>query len=290
MKFNGTNTIEKIISSRDDLTLNEEGGMAFSLSPEIELYQRIATCLVNEPKFYGSSDELTRIQQLIGYISQNNPEFILKLANYARNELRLRTIPVVMLVEASLNESTKKFVKQYTSQILTRPDQMTEALAYLKSRIGNLGNLSSTGSVPAGLKKGIAKTITNFDHYKLSKYNRDNEFKLKDVLKLCHPKPKDGEQAELFKSILNGTITPANTWEVIISGKGSNKETWTEASKVMPYMALVKNLRNFIEHGVDMKPILDKISDPEMVRKSKMLPFQLISAYNAIKGLPFGTA
>jgi len=36
---------------------NYEGGLAFKLDPITELYTRVATCLVNEPKFYGETGD-----------------------------------------------------------------------------------------------------------------------------------------------------------------------------------------------------------------------------------------
>lgn len=55
--------------------------------------------------------------------------------------------------------------------------------------------------------------------------------------------------------------------------------------KVRNYMAILRNLRNIIEAGVDEKHIvkvLRAIADPDAVRKSKQLPFRFLSAYKEI--------
>lgn len=55
--------------------------------------------------------------------------------------------------------------------------------------------------------------------------------------------------------------------------------------KVRNYMAIIRNIRNIIEAGVDekhMSKVLRAISNPEAVRKSKQLPFRFLSAYNAV--------
>lgn len=56
--------------------------------------------------------------------------------------------------------------------------------------------------------------------------------------------------------------------------------------KVHNYMAILRNLRNIIEAGVDQEH-LDKvcmaIADPEAVKRSRQLPFRFLSAY---KNLP----
>jgi hypothetical protein len=71
------------------------------------------------------------------------------------------------------------------------------------------------------------------------------------------------------------------TWETFISHFGSTKEAWEIVIPNMGYMALLRNLRNFEQKGVEMEGLLAIISDPERVAKSKQLPFRFYSAYNA---------
>ena len=55
--------------------------------------------------------------------------------------------------------------------------------------------------------------------------------------------------------------------------------------KVRNYMAILRNLRNIIEAGVDekhMDKVLRAIADPVAVRKSKQLPFRFLSAYKSV--------
>lgn len=57
--------------------------------------------------------------------------------------------------------------------------------------------------------------------------------------------------------------------------------------KVRNYMAILRNLRNIIEAGVDekhMDKVLRAIADPIAVRKSKQLPFRFLSAYKSVDG------
>jgi 60 kDa SS-A/Ro ribonucleoprotein len=52
-------------------------------------------------------------------------------------------------------------------------------------------------------------------------------------------------------------------------------------------MALLRNLRTFVEKGVDhdvINTVADKISDPEQVARSKQFPFRFYSAMNALDG------
>lgn len=58
--------------------------------------------------------------------------------------------------------------------------------------------------------------------------------------------------------------------------------------KVRNYMAILRNLRNIIEAGIDeehMEKVLSAISNPDAVRKSKQLPFRFLSAYKSVSAI-----
>lgn len=68
------------------------------------------------------------------------------------------------------------------------------------------------------------------------------------------------------------------TWETEISSKGNKPEVWTELimSNKLPYMAMMRNLRNILKSGVSdvvHHKIMDKICDPVSVAHAKMFPF-----------------
>lgn len=83
--------------------------------------------------------------------------------------------------------------------------------------------------------------------------------------------------------------TAGMTWEALsgwLQGP-MDKEAWEAVIPSMGYMALLRNLRNFLQAGVSatvMKGVLTKLADAEQVAKSKQFPFRFLSAYNANKG------
>ena len=294
MKLNKKKTTASILAQHPSKTSNLAGGTAFTTDPLTTLYSYVCTNLVNEPKFYKEindtvkkiSDvpETAHLRNLINQAAEIDPEFILQLATYSRNHMNLRTISLVLLVESSLHPKCKKYVRQYTPSIVSRADELMEATAYLQNRIGHLGNKASKGSMPASLKKGLAESFDNFDEYHFAKYDRKGLVKLKDVVRLVHPKPRNAERALLYKRILTDELKTPNTWEVVISTKGSTPEQWESIAPKMPYMATLRNLRNFLDHNIPSLPsIAKKLSDPEAVLRSKQLPFRYLSAYREIQ-------
>ena len=286
--------IKRNISERNDQTLNYEKGVAFEISPKAKLYSMVASWLVKEPKFYKEKDEFDNIVgenqdevifDLIKEVLRTDPQFVIKLAIYARKKLYLRSAPEVLLCEASLADQgkPKELVRKATPHIVTRADQLANCIAYIQSKIGNIGDQSESGSLPASLKRGLSDAFNNFNEYKLSKYNiQGRTVKLRDVVKIVHPKPKDKAQSALYKKLMQDKLEIAKTWETIISN-GSSKESWTEAAKVMPYMAALRNLRNLLQNDVDVKEIIKKLTDPTEVANSKQFPFRFFSAYKQVQ-------
>lgn len=277
LKANGTNS-----ERHPDSTTNYEGGLAFNLSLEKDLYLRVASCLFGEPKFYtdGNPDELLEILRNTLIV---NPEYVLKLAVHTRNTLNLRTVSAVILAEASLIPESKPYVQKYAPYIIKRVDELTDVVAWVQHMIGNIGNHSKKGSLPAGLKKGLADCFANFNEYQFGKYKATNKsVKLKDVVRLVHPKPADDNRSALYKRILTDTLEIPDTWETYISKNGSTKENWEYIIPKMGYMAILRNLRNFLDYDVNLDPVIKILTNQEAIKKSKQFPFRFFSAYREI--------
>lgn len=304
MKLNEKQTIKTSLEDHKDATTNHESGLAFNLSPKAKLMQMVLTTLLGEPKFYKNVVEgkdvkhEDKILDTIKEVAKEDPEFILKLANYSRNEMFLRTVSIVLLVEAANLPELKckpgetSLVKKYVPLVVKRADEIMEVLAYQFGRFGK--------PIPNALLRGLKNTFGNFDAYQLSKYDRPGKVKLKDSLRIIHPKPLNDEKSELYNKVKNDTLESPETWEVILSnwskkGFKSKSEAWVHIvnnvwlkdGKVFNIMAIVRNLRNLLENINDVEllsKVCNAIKNPEAVRKSKMFPFRFFSAYKEIEG------
>jgi hypothetical protein len=96
-----------------------------------------------------------------------------------------------------------------------------------------------------------------------------------DVVNVVHPK------GEAIDKLVNGQLTVAErTWEGIISAKGASRDNWLEALEVMGHMALLRNIRNLLQHKVEPERFIDKLL--EGAERGKQLPFRYYSAYRAV--------
>ncbi len=264
-KFNFKNT---------DKTVNREGFPAYKMQDKEQLVTAVLTTMFGEPKFYGSTDG--DIFVLATIICGEDPAFVAKLACYARNVANMRSVSHVLacVIAHEAHEYTRAVIRN----IIVRPDDITEIMACYLLMYGK--------PFPNALKREIAVQIQRFDEYALAKYNsRGMSMKLRDVLRITHPTPKDADTEALFRKVLDDTLETPYTWETELSEKGNTKEVWNEliASGKVGYMALLRNLRNILKSGADAAPVLNVLSDPERVRKSRQLPFRFFSAYRMLE-------
>ena len=244
-----------------------EGAVAKRISKIEQLERSVMCCLLWEDTFYESGVSIAeRIQTLI---PQCDPKEVYKIAVRARNNMKLRHIPLLIAREMARGKYGKELVGTLLPEIIQRPDELTEFLAiYWKD-----------GKTPisAQVKKGLAKAFTRFDAYQLAKYDREGAIRLRDVLFLCHAKPESREQESLWKQLIDRTLPIPDTWEVKLSAGGDKKEVFTSliSEKKLGALALLRNLRNMIGAGVDEYLIKDAI---HAMKSDRVLPYRFIAA------------
>ena len=270
-------------------TTNRCGNPAYIMSVKEKLVTQVLTTFVGEAKYYGDTDnEMIDSAKKIAAIK---PDFLAKIACYARNVANLRSVSHLLASIIARENDTKKYTRQVLRNIIVRPDDILEIMACYYNLYSDQKITKPNGkeyqkvkwSNP--LKREIANVIQNFNEYSIAKYNGGSKsIKFKDVLRIVHPTPKDEETSNLFKKILEDTLQTPYTWETELSAKGNTKEVWTDLinSKKLGYMALLRNLKNIIKSGADYTSVLEIISDPEQVKKSKQLPFRFYAAYKTL--------
>jgi hypothetical protein len=291
MKFNTKKTTTSVLESRGDVTTNFEGGIAFNVSKKLELYLRVASAMVGEPKFYTSATQSDKeLKDLIREVTELDPKFVFNLAAYVRHNLYLRTVPIMLLVEAANLPSGKghnDFSKIVTSTI-QRPDEITEMLAYQFQL--NSHNEKARAHVPMVLKKGLSRAFYNFDEYQFGKYLGDgSSVSLKDAMCVVHPKPLNKDMADVFERIINKKVVNSS-WNANIMREGSTKENWEKEIPDMGYMALLRNLNNFLKFGIEPELYMSRIVDERAIRSSKQFPYRFYTAHSIVKTRKYDVA
>jgi hypothetical protein len=267
-------------------TRNLAGGEAYTQSVELEIVSILLTSFV-EDKFYSkASDQTKRLKELLKY----NPLFAAKAAIYARNEFGMRSISHVAASELARHATGKRWAQNFYREVIRRPDDMTEILAYHLAKNGKLSN---------AMKKGFSEAFAKFDAYQLAKWRSEGKsVSLLDVARLVHPVPTD-RNAEALAGLAAGTLKNTRTWEAKLSDAGKTEgskseakaKAWSEVIETLGYMALLKNLRNIEQ---DAPELIDRASqllvNPVAIRKSLVLPFRFYDAVSAVSSRQFKIA
>jgi hypothetical protein len=248
-----------------------EGANAPRITAEQQLRRTVSACLLWEDGFYESGASIAdRIKELV---PKCRPSFVAACAFEARTKMKLRHVPLLLVREMARHTEHRRMVGKLLPSVIQRADELAEFLSiYWKEKRQPLSKQ---------VKIGLASAFTQFNEYALAKYNRDGAVKLRDVLFLCHAKPKDEEQAALWKRLVDGKLETPETWEVALSGGADKAETFVHLmlEKKLGALAFLRNLRNMHEAGVDAGLIQAYAQEVDI---SRVLPFRFIAAARAV--------
>ena len=244
-----------------------EGAPAVPISAEEQLRRAVLACMLWEDQFYEDGETIAnRISALVPRVAA---ETVAALAIEARERMKLRHAPLLLVREMARYASHRGVVAETLARVIQRADELAEFLAiYWKD---------GRQPLSAQVKKGLAEAFTRFDAYALAKYDRDDAVKLRDVLFLTHAKPHTAEQALTWRQLIDGTLPSPETWEVRLSRGEQKREVWESMLREnrLGALALLRNLRNM--QAVNVEPELVRHA-LEMIRVERVLPFRFLAA------------
>jgi len=243
-----------------------EGAVAQKVDAKSELRRTVLTCLLWEATFYEKGNDIAK--RIAALAAENKPEVLAALAREARTKMQLRHAPLFLARELARRKGAGPLVAETLESVIQRADELGEFVAlYWKEKKQPLS---------AGVKRGLARAFTKFDAYQLAKYDRESAVKLRDVLFLCHAKPKDEAQAALWKKLVENTLESPDTWEVALSAGKDKRENFERLLREgkLGDMAVLRNLRLMLASGVDPKLIRERL-DKGVARA---LPFRFVTA------------
>lgn len=243
-----------------------------TLSSEQKLRRAVLSCMLWEDEFYEDGETIAaRITELASMVE---PEVVAKLAIEARSEMKLRHAPLLLVtVLAKTGAKREKLVANTITEVIQRADELVELVA-VYWRDGKR-------PLSAQMKKGLARAFGKFDAYQLAKYDRPGPVRLRDVLFLVHAKPQAAAQAETWKKLVAKELDSPDTWEVALSGGADKRATFERLlkEKKLGYLAVLRNLRNMAQAGVDEALVKRAIAD--RMGAKRVLPFRFVAAARA---------
>lgn len=244
-----------------------EGAPARHISPEMQLRRSVLACMLWEDQFYEDGVAIAgRIRELV---AQVEAEKVAALAVEAREKMKLRHAPLLLVREMARLKTHRHLVAETLSRVIQRADELAEFVALYWG--------DGKQPLSAQVKKGLASAFTKFDEYALAKYNRAAPVKLRDVLFLSHARPVDQAQADLWKRLVDGQLATPDTWEVALSAGADKREVWERLLREnkLGALALLRNLRNMAEAKADEAVVREALG---RMKTERVLPFRFISA------------
>lgn len=285
MQFNQTN---QTVAERTR-TENHEGGEAYDpATPELGLTKRVLTNLFEDTYYESDHLELAAVHREFSTCAESNPEFVLQLAAYARQEENLRQVPQALLVLAAEHEATQSFVREYAPDIMHRADEPLDVLALYTS-------IHST-TLPNCLVKGIEDALHNYSEHQYAKWDRPaRDWQYRDLLNIVHPNPRDEKRDRIFEKIAHGELDDyeveplrqTNTWESELSKDDdrSKAEKYRASLDSMGLFPRIRQARDMLASGVTADEIFGPVTD-EWIKNSRLYPFRFYQAYTALRDEP----
>jgi 60 kDa SS-A/Ro ribonucleoprotein len=263
-------TLNKIVRA-----FTHEGARARRFTPEMELKRALMNCLLWENQFY--EDGVAIAERIKALVPKVDPARVAALAIEAREVMKLRHAPLLVVREMARHEKHRVLVADTLAQVIQRPDEMTELLAIYWADALGPQQQRKRQPVSAQVKKGLARALVKFDAYQLAKYDRDGAVRIRDVLFLVHAKPRDADQEKVWKQLVDGELASPDTWEVSLSSGKDKRESFERliAEKRLGGLALLRNLRLMQKAEVPRQTIADAI---DAMRTDRVLPYRFITA------------
>jgi hypothetical protein len=249
-----------------------EGAPTKVITAEQMLRRSVLSCMLWEGEFYEDGVQIAgRIHDLVPQVPA---EKVAALAVEARERMKLRHAPLLLVREMARHATHRALVAETLARVIQRADELSEFVAIYWA--GGRQPLS------AQVKKGLAAAFGRFDEYALAKYDRAGAVRLRDVLFLSHARPADEAQAALWKRLAQNELVTPDTWEVALSAAGrgdgpDKREVWERllAERKLGALALLRNLRNMHAAGVSEELVLAALAG---MKTERVLPFRFLAA------------
>lgn len=291
-----------VFTSVTPTTVNDAGGVAYSMSAKEALAQFAVTGCFNDT-FYASAD--SQVDKVLELASQVSPEYIAKLALYSRTKTHMKDMPA--LLTTLLVERDIALFERIAPKTIDNGKMVRNLVQMVRSGKAGKKNLARP------VRRFIKNWLNSRSSIQLVNESVGNNPSLADVIKMVHPRPTDASRAALFAYLIDKPHNPDQLPEEIrqletLKAGGSakipkgldfrlldslplNTSDWEEISMGMGWHALRMNLNTLERKGVfrsdsAVKKVANRLRDEKLISKSRVLPYQLYSTLLNTESLP----
>ncbi len=241
-------------------TCNHAGGHAYALNDEAALAQMVVTGVFNDT-FY--ADAKSQVAAMQGLVAKASPEFLAKLAVYARQSAFMKDTPAFLVATLAARDVSK--LEAVFDRVVDNGKMLRNFIQVLRSGVTGRKSL---GSRP---KKLVAAWLNKATDAQLLAASVGNDPSLSDVIRLSHPKA-ESQTREAFFGYVTGRPVEAGALPQIVRDleafrAGSmadvpdvpfellttlslSKAHWMQIAQNMSWTQTRMNLNTLLRHGV----------------------------------------
>lgn len=261
--------------------------------------------------YYADEQELLGLTEQVhsDLLTMGDYDFAGKALVYARQKGFMRLQPVYGLARLVKEVNAGEVAKAIFNKVILTPKDLADFMAICKS----LHEDKTEGG--RRVKTLAGNWLLGLTEYWAIKYGAekgDGDYSLSDMIRITHPNAQ-GKKLPLFDYLLAKATDLAELpqiaafealkvaktdeekaaairagrlpHEVASSFAGKSKAVWQAIAEEMPTFALLRHLRTLEELDliVPLRERMEKrLLGPDAIRKSKIFPFRLLSAFNKV--------
>ena len=279
-------------------TRNAAGGRAYELSDKHALAQFAVTGCLSNTFYTKAQDQLAQVLELANKVE---PEFVAKTALYSRKDGFMKDMPALLC--AVLVDRDPALFEQVAPQVLDNGRMVRNLVQMLRS-----GAVNGQKNLSRPARRFIKGWLRDRKYGRLFNDSVGNDPSIADVIKMVHPKGKTPEQEALFGYLIGREVDKTKLPKIVqdyeafkvdsslevpgvefrlLDSLGLSTNQWKDVAKSMGWHALRMNLNTLSRHGVlkdkaMVKYVADRLRDEEVIRKARVMPYQLMTAYLAV--------
>ena len=273
---------------------NEERAPAYRFTHEHTLAQYAATGCLNSTFYASAEDQLSKVLELSNRV---DAEFIALTAIYCRERGFMKDMPALLCALLSVRDG--KLFTEIFPRVIDNGKMLRNFVQIMRS--GAVGR-KSLGTAP---KRLVREWFESRDDETIFKSSVGQRPSMADIIKMIHPKPKTTSREALYAYLIgkqhNTDALPVIVREFEAFKKSATNEVpdvpfqmltaldlganeWATIARNASWQMTRMNLNTFARHGVFEKRglteiIAGRLRDPELIRKARAFPYQLLAAY-----------
>ena len=280
---------------------NEAGGDAFKLNAKETLALLSTTSCLNNTLYVSAEKQLSQILHAALLVE---PDFVAKCAVYSRELYGMKDVPALLCAVLAARKENQ-LLQLVFSRVINNGTMLRKFFEIFRS--GATGR-KSFGTAPKKLIYNWFNSRTPTEVWQQSVGTPS----MRDILRCIRPRPLDQTRSALYAWLTDKPVDINMLPEKVQAYEKWKKDPscempkvdfrmytniklttlqWCKVAEMSSWYWLMKNLNTLERHGVFkiehmLENVVNRLVDPQEIKKASVFPYQILTAYQNISGVP----